>query len=50
MGSGRNEFEADFGFSVGICIAKGHATGLFISGFGIFDDDLCEDKREDPSR
>ena len=39
MGSGLNEFDADFGFSVGVFVAKGNTAGLFLCGFGIFDDD-----------
>jgi len=39
MGSGLNEFETDLGFSIGTGVAKGDAAGLFVSGFGIFDDD-----------
>lgn len=34
MGSGLNEFETDFGFSVGIDIAKRDAAGLLLCGFG----------------
>jgi hypothetical protein len=39
MRSGLNEFDADFGFSVGVFVVKGDAAGLFFYGFGIFNDD-----------
>jgi hypothetical protein len=42
IGSALNEFEADFCFSIGVCIAKGDAADLLLSGFRILDDDLCE--------
>ena len=44
MGSGLNEFEADFGFSVGVFVVKGDAAGLFLFGFGIFDDDYLTER------
>jgi hypothetical protein len=41
VGSGLNEF--DFRFSVGVFVAKSDAAGLFLCGFGIFDNDDLAD-------
>ena len=47
MGSGLDEFETDFGFSIGSGVAKGDAAGLFFSSCRIFDDDdLPEGNRQ----